>query len=171
MRLLRDAGRQVEWARVFTVDWVFEAAALGIPYEDMSDSCAEALRQGTALRDWKVMLDLACATETLERWQETCELDRAWRGRDQINGSAGFLHTELFVRPLADWQMVDLHEVVQDAETAYPKLSGPKLRRGRCSRTRLPMMPVGSTSCRPPILGFRRILNRVFRLHSRFAEH
>lgn len=32
LRLLRDAGREVEWARVFTVDWVFEAAALGMVF-------------------------------------------------------------------------------------------------------------------------------------------
>jgi hypothetical protein len=116
LRLLRDAGREAEWARVFTVDWVFEAAALGIPYADMADDCAEALRQGTVLRDWDVMLELACATETLERWEEKCDLDNTSKRPDENKSAPAFLHTESFVRPLAEWQTADLHNLVRDAE-------------------------------------------------------
>ena len=115
-RLLRDAGREVEWARVFTVGWVFEAAALGIPYADMSGDCAEALRQGTVLKDWDVMLELACATETLERWEEKCDLDRANQSRRPTGTAPPFLHTETFVRPVAAWHTADLHDLVHDAE-------------------------------------------------------
>ena len=116
LRLLRDAGREAEWGRVFTVDWVFEAAALGIPYADMSDDCAEALRQGTVLKDWAVMLELACATETLERWEERCDSNQAGNSREPTNSVPAFLHTEAFVRPLTQWQVTDLHDLVHDAE-------------------------------------------------------
>jgi hypothetical protein len=115
-RLLRDAGRETEWARVFNVDWVFEAAALGIPYAEMSDDCAEALRQAVALRDWNVMQELACATETLERWEERCEFNPPANIRKTADASTPFLHTEAFVRPLANWHSSDLHDLAQDTD-------------------------------------------------------
>ena len=116
LRLLRDAGREIEWARIFTVDWVFEAAAWGIPYSDMSDDCVVALKQGVLLRNWDVMHELACATETLERWEEKCDLNRINKLRGASELSVTFLHTETFVRPLAMWQASDLHNLVHDAE-------------------------------------------------------
>lgn len=116
-RLLRDAGRETEWARVFTVDWVFEAAALGIPCAEMSDDCSEALRQAVALRDWNVMQELACATETLERWEERCEYNPPANIRKTADASTPFLHTEAFVRPLANWLLSDLHDLAHDTET------------------------------------------------------
>jgi hypothetical protein len=116
LRLLRDAGREVEWARMFTVDWVFEAAALGIPYADMSDDCADALRQGTVLKDWAVMLELACATETLERWEERCDSNQAGNRHEPTQSAPSMLHTEAFVRPLIEWQVTDLHDLVHNAE-------------------------------------------------------
>lgn len=115
-RLLRDAGRETEWARVFTVDWVFEAAALGTPYAEISDDCVEALRQAVALRDWNVMQELACATETLERWEERCEYDPPANIRRTADASTPFLHTEAFVRPLANWHLSDLRDLAQDTE-------------------------------------------------------
>lgn len=116
LRLLREAGRDVEWARVFTVDWVFEAAALGIPYVDMSDDCAQALWQGSVLKDWETMLELACATETLERWEERCDFHQTNRRHEGIESAPPFLHTEAFVRPLAEWNVSELHDLIHDAE-------------------------------------------------------
>jgi hypothetical protein len=115
-RLLRDAGRETEWARAFTVDWVFEAAALGIPYAEMSDDCAEALRQAVALRDWNVIQELTCATETLERWEERCEYNPPANIRKTTEPSTPFLRTEAFVRPLANWHLSDLHDLAKDTE-------------------------------------------------------
>ena len=115
-RLLRDAGREVEWARVFTVDWVFEAAALDITYADMSDDCVEALRQGTALKDWDVMLELACAAETLECWEQKCDSRSASARPEPSHSTPAFLHTELFVRPIAEWRVADLHDLIHDVE-------------------------------------------------------
>lgn len=115
-RLLRDAGREVDWARVFTVDWVFEAAALGIPYIEMSDDCAAALHQGAILQDWNVMQELACATETLERWAERCEISHIEPSCKPAELSPAFLHSEAFVRPLADWHLSDLQNLVNDGE-------------------------------------------------------
>lgn len=113
-RLLRDADREVEWARVFNVDWVFEAAALGILSGDMSADCVSALRQGLALQDWSVMQELACATETLWRWDEQCDLNRVSERAQSAEPSPAFLHTEAFVRPLAKWQITDLHDLIRD---------------------------------------------------------
>lgn len=113
-RLLRDADREVEWARVFNVDWVFEAAALGISAAYMSEDCVVALRQGIALQDWSVMQELACATETLGRWDEQCDLNRTDDRVQSAEPSPAFLHTEAFVRPLAKWQITDLHDLIRD---------------------------------------------------------
>lgn len=114
-RLLVESNRAPEWARVFTVEWVFEAAALGMNLEATSNDCAFALEQGFALRDWDAMHALACATETLGRWEESFDHDdEPWRPR--VTETPEFLHTEVFVRPASDWTASDLKELVLDAE-------------------------------------------------------
>jgi len=117
VRLLRDAGREMEWARVFNVDWVFEAAALGIPYSEMSGDCVEALRQAIRLADWDVLQEIACAVETLGRWEEKCDSDRSNMGREIVNPRQTFLTSEVYVLPLTEWQVFDLHTLIRDAES------------------------------------------------------
>ena len=68
------------------------------------------------LKDWAVMLELACATETLERWEERCDSNQAGNRHEPTQSAPAFLHTEAFVRPLTEWQVTDLHDLVHDAE-------------------------------------------------------
>jgi hypothetical protein len=115
-QLLRTAGRQSEWARAFDVRWVFEAAALGEPFQEVALQCKEALSAAVDLRDWDVLLQVACATETLERW-ENCR-----RGASSRNDEAGseaapfFPPSELMVLPMESWTIDNLRGVTTDAK-------------------------------------------------------
>ena len=114
-QLLRTAGRQAEWARVFDVQWVFEAAALGEPFQEVALQCKEALSAAIALQDWDVLLQVACATETLERW-ENCRrgvsstIDDAWS-----EAAPFFPPSELMVLPMKSWTIDKLRGVTTDA--------------------------------------------------------
>lgn len=115
-RLLSDAGRGQEWAKVFSVDWILEAISLDIPYEDLSDDCVEALQQGVLLKDWTTMVELACATEILERWEERCLHDPIDVTEEHPKTPPAFLHTEAFVKPISEWIDSDLTLLIRDAE-------------------------------------------------------
>jgi hypothetical protein len=112
--LLREAGREKEWPIFFTVDWVMEAAALSIGYNEIEPQCVEAIRTASSSRDWEVMEEVACGCETLQRWQECCEgSDILDDTRDRA--APAFLRTEVFVRPFKEWDAADLRRVAQDA--------------------------------------------------------
>lgn len=116
LQLLVDSGRVSEWANIFNVDWVFEAAALGIPYSHISDDCAEALRQGLSQKNWAVMHELACATETLSRWKDVGEIGDETVFNEPFAESPPSLNTELFVVPFSDWMLSDLRALVDDVD-------------------------------------------------------
>lgn len=127
-RLLHEAGRDEEFARVFNVNWVFEAASLKITYPEIADDCAEALRQGVRLKDWDVMQDLACATETLERWEDKCESDRASGLSNVRDAEVLPRETESFVPPLSEWTVADIHKLLEDVELLLNQKELPRAR-------------------------------------------
>lgn len=114
--LLRESGREQEWPRLFTVAWVMEAAGLGFDYDDIEPQCIAALKIAATLHDWDVIGDVACACETLERWRERCEGDRPSPLVTKTPSSPTFLRSELFVRPLNDWESSDLHRLATDSD-------------------------------------------------------
>lgn len=113
---LREGGREKEWPQMFSVTWVMEAAGLGFSYEDIEDQCIAALQIACACQDWDLMGDVACACDTLERWRERCEGDRPGPLIRKVSASPVFLRTELFVRPLNEWESADLDSLAADAE-------------------------------------------------------
>lgn len=114
-QLLRTAGRNDEWARVFDNRWVFEAVALEISFQEVSQQCKEALAAAIALKDWDVLHQVACATETLERW-ENYRRGATTRSEDQDSKIAPFFPpSELMVLPTDSWTIDALHGVTTDA--------------------------------------------------------
>ncbi len=116
LSLLRGARREREWARVFTVDWVFEAAAYDIPFNDVWPECLVAVREGAELRDWDVMHELACATETLGRWQDRNEASNSTAQENHGSSAPFFPPSELTVVPFNSWGLSDLQQVARDVE-------------------------------------------------------
>jgi hypothetical protein len=116
MLLLRDSDRQLEWARIFTVRWVFEAAAHDVPFDDVWRECELALRAGAKLRDWDVMHELACATETLGRWQDRSESSNSEPAQQSDNMAPFFPPSELTILPFESWGLNDLAQVCHDVE-------------------------------------------------------
>lgn len=112
--LLREAGREKEWPVFFTVEWVMEAAALSIGYNEIEPQCVEAIRTASSSEDWELMEEVACACETLQRWQECCEGSEI-RDDTRDRAAPAFLRTEVFVRPFKEWDAADLRRLAQDA--------------------------------------------------------
>src|SRR5262249_34867689 len=71
--LLKIAGRLEKAATCFTVDWVFEAAALGIEVDHLIREGESAVRALPLLRDWSQVVPVACATQSLERLRQIRE--------------------------------------------------------------------------------------------------
>ena len=63
--LLAFAGRSAESARIFSVDWVIEAAAVGIETEQLYKECMMAVRGLPLLKDWALVGAVACASATV----------------------------------------------------------------------------------------------------------
>ncbi len=116
LSLLRDSDRQLEWARIFTVGWVFEAAAHDVPFDEVWRECELALRAGVELRDWDVMHELACATETLGRWQDRSESSGSQPESQSNNIAPFFPPSELTVLPFEKWALNDLVQISHDVE-------------------------------------------------------
>jgi hypothetical protein len=112
--LLSQSGRRSEWARQFTVSWVFEAAALDLPVADVWPQCEAASRAVCELRDWDVVHELACAVETLGRWQEWQEYISSDRKRNPTNEVPLFPPSELIVLPLSKWNVQEIQQLVND---------------------------------------------------------
>ena len=115
LSFVKQSGREPEWPQIFDVSWVMEAAGLGIDYADIEDQCIAALRIASTLNDWELIADVACACETLERWRERCEFDRPSALIGRQPSSPVFLQTELFVRPLNEWESSDLTRLAHDS--------------------------------------------------------
>jgi hypothetical protein len=92
-----------------------EAAALGIDYRDIEPQCVAALMTAAKSGSWELMEEIACACETLQRWQEQCE-GAAPQDSCRPGEAPAFLRTEVFVRPLKQWEAADLRRLAQDAD-------------------------------------------------------
>src|SRR5262249_12000224 len=68
--LLRLAQRFDESAEVFTVDWVVEAAALGVDTEQLTEECQSAIRALPKRKRWPLLVSVGCATQTLDRLKD-----------------------------------------------------------------------------------------------------
>lgn len=68
--LLLTAGREVEFADDFNVDWVIEAGALGVSDDDLPRECSAAFRAAIARQDWLLLHNVGCASLTLQRLHE-----------------------------------------------------------------------------------------------------
>jgi hypothetical protein len=117
LTILREAERELDWAKIFTVDWVFESAALGISYEEIAPQCELAIKAGAALKNERTLYEIVCACETLRRWQERSEI----AGTDRFVSTsrvsvAPFLGSEVFVRPMNEWHEEDLVNLISDVE-------------------------------------------------------
>ncbi|MEP2775827.1 MAG: hypothetical protein ABJQ29_05130 [Luteolibacter sp.] len=114
-QLLRTAGRDNEWARVFDNRWVFEAVALGESFQEVSLQCKAALSAAIALQDWDILHQVACATETLERWENYSR--GASTSTDDRNTEMApfFPPSELVVLPTDSWTIDSLRGVTTDA--------------------------------------------------------
>jgi len=115
--LARESGRLPDWAKLYSVRWVFESAALGLSYEEIEEECVEALRQAEAARDWSVMLQVACAAETLEAWEDRCMGGWFDTRAPAANQEAPFLRSEGMVAPVENWTVRELHSVLDEAES------------------------------------------------------
>jgi hypothetical protein len=112
--LLAFAGRSAESARIFSVDWVIEAAAVGIETEQLSKECMMAVRGLPVLKDWTLVGAVVCASATVTRLGNAREYsDRSFVSAERP--LPPFLPSEAMVRPLTQWSLNDLHALVSDA--------------------------------------------------------
>lgn len=112
--LLTLSGRRAELSRVFTVHWVFEAGALGIDSEQLRTECSAAVEGLTELRDWNLVVTVACAAQTLDRLIDARE-NSAQPVPLMNSPLPPFLPSEARVRPLSQWTARDLGALVDDA--------------------------------------------------------
>lgn len=115
LHLAKESGRLLDWAALYSVHWVFEAAALGLTYLEIQEECVVALEQAAIRRDWAVMLQVACAAETLEAWEDRCMGGWFEGQKPSAEREAPFLRSEGAVTPVERWTITELHEVLNDA--------------------------------------------------------
>lgn len=112
--LLKLAQRQAEASRIFTVDWVREAAAVGIDYRQLRAESELAIRGLSQLRDWRLVVGVACASQTLERFNEVLE-----EGASDLptidSPLPPFLPSEAMPRPTSQWSTEDFSSLMSDA--------------------------------------------------------
>lgn len=114
-QLLRYAGRESEWAQVFTVEWVFEAAALERTFREVDEQARSALAASLELRDWDVLHELACAVETVGRWENNQQHVSTVNEAFEAVSEPFFPPSELVVQPLDTWTVGILQQVTSDA--------------------------------------------------------
>lgn len=115
-RLLQIAGKSSEWARIFNVDWVFEAAALSQPFMEIKAQGKAALKAAIELEDWDCLHEVACAIECLERWENNLH-DIPSDGPSRPPLSPFFPLSEVLVPPYNSWTLPDLQRVTRDVGT------------------------------------------------------
>ncbi|HWC58237.1 MAG TPA: ATP-binding protein, partial [Verrucomicrobiae bacterium] len=116
LSLLQNSERLAEWPRVFTVDWVFEAAAYAVPFDQILSECEVAMRASVDLRDWNVLHELTCASETIVRWQERTEANEPESEDSNDKMAPFFPPSELTVLPFNVWTISEIHQVTRDVE-------------------------------------------------------
>ena len=129
--LLRSSGRERDWAKIFTVDWVLRQPHYHHPFLITGAQCESALRLGCQLQDWNTMLELNCATETLERWQECSESGHfrdSEAQSDQLIESPYFPPSELVVLPLVKWNLQELFQLLNDTSRILRANEQPRAR-------------------------------------------
>ena len=115
-RLLQIAGKSSEWARIFNVDWVFEAAALSQPFMEIKAQGKAALKAAIELEDWDCLHEVTCAIECLERWENNLH-DIASDETSRPPLSPFFPLSEVLVPPYNSWTLSDLQRVTRDVGT------------------------------------------------------
>ncbi|MFO1450356.1 MAG: ATP-binding protein [Opitutaceae bacterium] len=113
-RLLRDGDREQEWAGIFTVDFVFEAAAVGADFDTVAEGAAAAAVQAVRRQDWGILQEVGCAMESLGRWEDKLEVGRTAPTRAKPTAPL-FLLSELRVLPREEWNDHSLTTVLNDA--------------------------------------------------------
>ena len=113
--LLPLANRATEAARIFTVDWVCESAALGIATAELIQECKAAMHALPTWRRWDAALTLACATQTLERLLEQRE-ERRNIAPTTTGEIPPFLSSEASVKPRNTWTVSAFTNLIDDAE-------------------------------------------------------
>ena len=110
--LLELAGRASEAASVFTVDWVLEAATLGIDTDKLSAEACTAVCGLPKLRRWNLVVSVACAIQTFDRLSDAGEFSD--HDLPIELSLPPFLPSEAGIRPLALWKMDDLQGLTSD---------------------------------------------------------
>lgn len=115
--LLRLAGRELEFAQVFTTEWVLEGVALGIELEQLRSEGSDAVRSLSANGSWADATAVACALQTLSRISSDYDALPPQDPRIERNVSVpSFLPSEACVKPIADWTTNDLLQLASDAD-------------------------------------------------------
>lgn len=115
-RLLDIAGRSSDWAKLFDVRWVFEAAALGQPFADAVEQSKAALRAAIELQNWELLHEVTCAIESLERWENNRHAIPQEEREAPSPTSLFFPLSEILVTPWADWTLANLQQVASDVQ-------------------------------------------------------
>jgi hypothetical protein len=112
--LLKLAERPDDFSRAFDVGWVFEAGALGIETAQLLAECEAAVQGLAQLKEWPLVVSVACAAQTLERLIDARDYaDYAAHDRDEL---PPFLPSEARVHPLSQWSLQHLRSLVHDAK-------------------------------------------------------
>ncbi len=112
--LLELAGRRADAARLFTAEWVAEAASVDIGTDQLSEEGCAALAELPNLRNWDLVLSVACALQTLSHLQELEEIGQLVLGPPG-HEMPPFLPTEARIRPRDMWTAEDFASLVSDA--------------------------------------------------------
>lgn len=110
--LLGLAGRISEAASVFTVDWVLEAGFLDVPTDKITEEARLAVSGLTHAKDWSLVVQVACAIQTLNRISSAREHDDY--GVEPPRQLPPFLPSEARPRPLSLWRLSDIQGLVYD---------------------------------------------------------
>lgn len=123
--VLKLAGESAEFARSFTVDWVVESGALDIESNHLLDECQKAVQGLAELRNWSLVVPVACAVQTLERLIEARD-HTDYATTTIAQELPPFLPAEAAVRPWSQWTIADLRSLARD--TAVLLEAGDNLR-------------------------------------------
>lgn len=114
LELLKLEERPDDFSRVFDVDWVIEAGSLKIETSQLLTECETAIKGLPQLKEWPLVVNVACAAQTLDRLVEAREQS------DYATECSGdlptFLPSEARICPLSQWTLDDLRSLVRDAE-------------------------------------------------------
>ncbi len=111
--LLNLAGRPKEQADHFSVDWIFEAAALGVETDQLMLECKAAIQALARRKKWPLVVSVACAAQTLERMVNFRE-HSVIAEETVLSGLPPFLPSEISVQPLQRWKTTDFSSLIFD---------------------------------------------------------